>query len=74
MKRVRRDYSRVMVLGALLIAGLLWYSTPNPCYIVRTYEVDGLTYCDYVSGDNSFHGVYIEDVPDHVKNGHKDQL
>jgi len=68
---MKRDYTRVIMLGLGLLAGALWYATPNPCYIVRTYEVDGLEYCDYVSGDNAFHGVYIEDVPEHVRNGHK---
>ena len=43
----------------------------NDCHVIRTYEIDGLTYVDYVSGENSFRKVYIEDVPAHVLKGEK---
>ena len=67
----RRKKNRLLILA--LAAGFLWCASgiETPCYIVRTYEIDGLEYADYVSGDNAFHCVYIEDVPQHVKEGRK---
>lgn len=65
----RRKKNRL--IGLMLIGLLAWCSNgiESPHHIVRTYEIDGLEYCDYVSGDNAFHQVYIEDVPQHVKEG-----
>ena len=67
----RRKKNRLLILA--LAAGFLWWASgaEYPCHIVRTYEIDGLEYADYVSGDNAFHCVYIEDVPQHVKEGRK---
>ncbi len=68
----KRSFKRVGVLAGI-IAFACFLSATNPekpdSFIIRTYEIDGLTYADYVSGDNSFRQVYIEDVPQHVKEG-----
>lgn len=59
----------LLFLFLLSILGL--FLMPYECHVVRTYEIDGLTFCDYVSGDNVFKQVYIEDVPEHVLKGEK---
>lgn len=66
-KKRRKD--RLIILLAIIALFSLGMTQDDPCHIVRTYEIDGLTYADYVSGDNAFHCVYIEDVPQHVREG-----
>lgn len=71
---VKRSKKRLVAIGLLVAFGLLAHSAyTEPCHhIVRTYEVDGLTYADYVSGDDSFHHVYIEDVPQYIRNSNEE--
>lgn len=69
----KRSFKRIWIALALAVFVSCAYdvATSNDCHVIRTYEIDGLTYCDYVSGDNSFRHVYIEDVPAHVLKGEK---
>ncbi len=67
----RRRKNRLVILLLAIAAISLNANQEYPCHIVRTYEIDGLEYADYVVGDDSFHQVYIEDVPTHVIEGRR---
>ena len=67
----KRRKNRLAILLLVIAAISMGMSQDYPCHIVRTYEIDGLEYADYVVGDNAFHRVYIEDVPQYVKEGRK---